>query len=160
MNTVNWNAISAISGLVGSLGVIATLLYLAKQVRYSTREAAVHSKLESARLLNDFIDRLIESPDLNQIWLRGRKDITALSHEEFIQFSNLCLKGFWLLSASHYQFRHGSLQGEDWFEALAIVRFLLHGAGYRAWWKNTGHHMFGKEFTAMIESEISRVGTV
>ena len=39
MATMNWDAISAISQLVGSLAVVLSVLYLAVQVHQSTRVA-------------------------------------------------------------------------------------------------------------------------
>ena len=56
---MSWEAIGAVAEAIGALGGIASLLYLATQVRSSTRASAVEAKLESTRLLNDFVENLI-----------------------------------------------------------------------------------------------------
>ena len=42
---MNWDAIGAIAELVGAVGVVASLLYVATQVRTSNRASAVQAKL-------------------------------------------------------------------------------------------------------------------
>ena len=154
---MNWDALGAIAELVGALAVVASLLYLAVQVRASTRALAVEAKLESARLLNDFIDSLIHNPELNALWLKGRKNLESLPAEEYLRFSNMCLKGFWFFSAGYFQFRQGTLTEDGWFEVRAVVRFWLNGKGCRDWWEKVGRSMYGNQFVAFIESEISNL---
>ncbi len=91
---MNWDAIGAVGEAIGAVGVIASLLYLAAQVRAGRRASAVESKLESTRLLNDFVDSLIKSPELNALFLRGLTEIDSLSEEEYLRFSNMSFKGF------------------------------------------------------------------
>jgi len=136
--------------------VIASLLYLAMQVRASTRASAVESKLASTRFYTDFLSSLIQSPELNDLFLRGRKDLAALTPEELIRYSNLSLQSFSFFSAGYFQFRNGTLSEADWFENRAIIQFWLRGAGCRRWWKDVGQNMFGPDFVAFIESEIRR----
>ena len=76
---MNWEAIGAISETIGAAGVIASMLYLAVQVRASTRASAIESKLASSRIYTDFIGSLIQSPELNRILVQGCKDLTSLA---------------------------------------------------------------------------------
>ena len=156
---MNWDAVGAVAELVGAVGVVASLLYLAVQVRASNRASTVEAKLESARLLNDFIDSLIQNPELNALWLKGRKSLESLPPEEYLRFSNMCLKGMWFFSAGYFQFRTGTLADDDWFEVRAVIRFWLHGQGCRDWWEKVGRPMYGDDFTAFIESEIVALDT-
>ncbi len=152
---MNWEALGAVAEWIGAAGVIASLLYLAAQVHASNRASAVQAKLDSTRLLNDFMDLLIQRPELNQLMLKGLKGLDALSPDEYQQFSNMSLKAFWFFSAGHFQFRRGTIAASDWFEILAVLRYWLHSAGCRAWWQKMGRLMFGGEFVAFIESEIN-----
>jgi hypothetical protein len=153
---MNWDALGAFAELVGAAGVIGSLLYLAAQVRTSNRAAAVQAKLESTRLLNDFMDLLIQRPELNQLMLKGRKGLDSLSPDEYHQFSNISLKAFWFFSAGHFQFRRGTLAESDWFELQAVIDYWLRSQGCRDWWRKLGRSMYGDEFAAFVESEISR----
>ena len=50
---VNWEAVAAIGQMLGALGVVASLLYLATQVRQNNRASAVAAKLASTQLLSN-----------------------------------------------------------------------------------------------------------
>lgn len=128
---MNWDAIGAIAEAVGAVGVIASLIYLALQVRASTRASAVEAKLASSRMYTDFLVMLVQKPELNDVLLRGRKDIEALEHEDYLRFSNLALIAFSFFSAGYFQFSNRTLSEADWYELRAIVRYWLTGKGSR-----------------------------
>jgi len=152
---VNWEAIGAISDIVGAAGVIASMLYLAVQVRASTKASAIESKLASSRVYTDFLGSLIQSPELNRLFAQGRNDLASLaSADEYQRFSNLALQGFSHFSATYFQYRQGALSESDWFESRAVVLYWVRGAGFRAWWAKLGRKMFGSDFVAFIDSEI------
>ncbi len=153
---MNWEAIGALGEAIGAVGVIASLLYLAMQVRASTRASAVESKLASTRFYTDFLGSLIQSPELNELYLRGRKDLGSLTSPEYHRFSNLSFQAFAFFSAGYFQFSRGTLSEPDWYENRAVIQFWLRGAGCRDWWEKAGRHMFGEEFVAFIESEMPR----
>ena len=91
---MNWEALGAVAELVGAVGVVASLLYLAAQVRTSNRASAVQAKLQSTRMLNDFMDLLIKHPEHNQLLIQGRKSLDSLSPDDYLRFSNMSLKAF------------------------------------------------------------------
>jgi len=157
---MNWQAIGAIGEAVGAAAVVASLLYLAVQLRGSTRASNVQAKLESTRLMTDFLDSLIQSPALNDLFLRGREDIESLSSEEYYRYSNMSLKAFSYFSAGYFQFRSRTLAEDDWFELRAVLRFWLGGKGCNDWWQKLGCRMYGPDFTKFVESEIARVDVV
>jgi len=150
---MNWDAIGAAAELVGAVGVVVSLLYLATQIRASSRMAAVQAKLEATRMLNDYVDSLIKSPDLSELWRRGIADSETLSREDYIRFSNLLIKAFWYFSASHFQYRLGTLDDDGWHEIRAVMTFYLQGAGAWHWWKRNGREMFGPAFVAFMDRQ-------
>jgi hypothetical protein len=104
------------------------------------------------------MDLLIERPDLNQLMLKGRRSLDALSPDEYQQFSNMSLKAFWFFSAGHFQFRRGTIAESDWFEIQAVLRYWIDSPGCRAWWEKLGRLMYGSDFASFIESELARGG--
>ena len=154
---INWEAIGAIGEIAGAIGVIATLLFLSVQVRSSTLASEVESKIAASRMYTDFLSVLIQSPEVNEVLLRGRKDITSLTSEEFHRFSNLGLQAFSFFSAGYFQYSRGTLSESDWHENLAIIQFWLRGKGCRQWWEKVGMHMYGSEFVAFIDYEIRKL---
>jgi len=151
---MDWEAIGAVADAIGAIGVMASLVYLSVQVRASTRASAVEAKLTSTRLLTDFIDQLIQTPELDALFRRGLADLGSLSQADLHRFSNLSLKAFWYFSAGWFQHRAGTLTDDDWHEIRAVIRFWLRGPGVRAWWARLGRASFGPEFRAFIDAEI------
>ena len=151
---MNWDAIGAIAEAVGAAGVIASLLYLAVQVRASTQASAVEAKLASTRMYADFIGSLIQSPELDDLMVRGLKNLESLAPEEYRRFSNLAFQAFAFFSATYFQFRQGTLSQGDWFEGQTTIRFWLRGPGCQQWWGRVGKRMFAGDFVAFIEAEM------
>jgi len=79
MATMNWDALSAISQLIGSLAVVLSVLYLAVQVHQSTRVAKLAMQDAAATALRDVTKPLMENAELERIWRVGLEDISALS---------------------------------------------------------------------------------
>lgn len=153
---MNWDAIGAIAELLGAVGMIASLVYLARQIGAGARASAVESKLASTRMLTEFNDELIRDPVLDELMNRGIRDFNALAPEEERRFTNMSLKAFWYFSAGFFQWRSGAISEDDWHELVAIIRFWVGGHGTRQWWGKMGQRMFRGEFVAFIESEIAR----
>ncbi len=155
---MNWEAIGAVSETIGAAGVIATLLYLSLQVRASTRASSVESKLVSAGFQIDFFKSLVQGPELQEILLRGRKDPTSLSAEEYYRFSNLVHIAFSSFSAAHFQFRQGAVSESDFFENLVTIRYFIYSAGGLQWWEKIGKYMFGPEFLLSLKQRYKLPG--
>jgi len=154
---MSWDAIGALAELLSAVGVIVSLLYLASQIRLSNRMAAVQAKLDATRMLNDYVDSLIRSPELNDLWRRGVANGDALSRDDYVRFSNMALKAFWYFSASHFQYRLGTLADDSWHEILAVMNFWTSGTGTRYWWHRNGRSMFGPEFVAFVDQQFDVV---
>src|SRR5438034_10121463 len=79
---MNWDAISAISQLIGSVAVVLSVLYLALQVHRSTRVAKLATQDATATALRDVTKPFMENADMERIWRVGVEDLGALSAEE------------------------------------------------------------------------------
>src|SRR5437762_12737121 len=86
MATMNWDAISAISQLIGSLAVVLSVLYLAVQVHQSTRVAKLAMQDAAAAALRDVTKPLMENFELESIWRVCMEEISVLSVEELARF--------------------------------------------------------------------------
>ena len=150
--------LGSIGELVAAIATVATLAYLAVQIRASARASAVESKLQTARLLGDFTESLIQDPELNELFRRGHADFESFSEEDYFRIYQLCMRAFWFLSAQHFQYRLGSLDEGGWHESLAVCKWWLSGPGIRSWWKNHGgREWFGPEFVQLVDSQIAKL---
>lgn len=154
---MHWEAIGAIAELFAAMGVIASLVYLAVQVRASTRAAAVAAKLDTTDLLNKFIDVLITDPLLNDIYLRGINDLDSLNKEEYFRFSNMSLKAFWFFSAGYFQYRTKTISDDEYHEIRMVLLYWLRGAGCRSWWEKLGRASVSPSFAQYVDAQIRNI---
>jgi hypothetical protein len=75
---MNWEMISAIAKMVGAIGVIISLVYLAIQIRDQkkhSRNAVINSLTTQ---FNDFMLPQIENANLCALWVRGLRSFDEL----------------------------------------------------------------------------------
>jgi len=155
-NTLNWDAVGAVAEAIGATGVIASLLYVAMQVRASTRASTVEAKLASSRMYTDFVTLFVKSPELYELFLRARKDLESLDPAEYYQFSHLALVAFSVFSAGYFQYSKGTLTEDDWLEYRVVINFWVKGKGFQQWWNKLGKLSFAPPFVEFVESAIAK----
>lgn len=77
-NRMTWEALAAVGELLGAIGVIASLVYLAGQVRssgYQSRQAAIQSVVNK---MNDVWNTMAAASTAD-LWTRGSKGLENLS---------------------------------------------------------------------------------
>lgn len=151
---MNWDAIGAISELLGAIGVIASLIYVGTQVKSSARASRIESKLRLTDKLINFGDLLIENPRLNEIMMAGRKSLESLSKDEYVQFSNLCQKAGWHFSAAYFMHKNKAISDEDFHEFHSTAAYWTRSKGFNQWWQKGGKAIFAGEFKNYIEKEM------
>ena len=131
---MNWDAIGAIAELVGAVAVVATLVYLATQIRNSNLAARVASRQEMARQYSDFADGLIENPETNRIYRTGLSG-GELTDDERILFSTILHKCFWYFSTMYYQVEIYGLADAEWHQSRMMIKRVSNNPGMKAWWQ-------------------------
>ena len=119
---MNWDAISAVSQLVGSIAVVVSVLYLAVQLRSSTRVARVAAMDAAAAALRDVTKPFMENAELARIWRTGLENLETLSPDEQARFFHAAHQFLKALETIHYHYVYGLLDPQLW----AGWRDLLH----------------------------------
>src|SRR3954469_5562847 len=119
---MNWEAISAVSQLIGSIAGVVYVLYLAVQLRSSARVARVAAMDAAAAALRDVTKPLMENAELAKLWRTGLEDIEALSAEDQARFFHAAHQFLKALETIHYHYVYGLLDPQLW----AGWRELLH----------------------------------
>ena len=138
---MNWDAIGAIAELLGAVGVIASLLYLARQMRSAAADArrvAAEARRAAAQAvftkMNTVYESISANPQLADVYLRGTANLSALRPEEAIQFSTLLQS----LVRSYEELLHYKRAGaaEDWvWESVELVALpTMTTPGGLEWW--------------------------
>lgn len=111
---MNWDAISAVSQLVGSIAVVVSVLYLAVQLRSSTRVARVAAMDAAAAALRDVTKPFMENAELARLWRIGLEDLDALSAEDQARFFHSAHQFLKAMETIHYHYIYGLLDTQLW----------------------------------------------
>ena len=68
---MNWEMISAVGQMLGAIGVIISIIYLAAQIRNQNKESRRGAMNVLATHWSDLNRSLVENPELATLWLRA-----------------------------------------------------------------------------------------
>lgn len=88
---MNWDAINAITEVLGTLAVIVTLIYLSRQIRDGNRQAELEGLRFTLNGFNDYMALVVQSKETASLLRRGRDDVSSLDKDEYVQFECLHL---------------------------------------------------------------------
>ena len=156
---MNWDAIGAIAELLGAIGVIASLIYLATQIRQSREQMGQNTRalrsgtfLEFQNQFTSTMQPVALDPELARFVERGLAN--QLPEEDAFRF------GVWLmgilvaLENAHYQYRAGLLDDDRWKQYHIRLRAFVSPPGAAHWWRTSEMvASFSPEFVALV-SEI------
>jgi hypothetical protein len=152
---MNWQAIGAIGEVVGAIAVVATLLYLARDIRQNSRSLAISALRDTTANWNQWGHMIATSADLADIVVRGNRSLASLSECEALRYGAFVqsffdnVETFRSLVIDHKVDRDLSV-----LEAILARRIVL--PGYDAWWReNTADYSPG--FIRWVEQVRARL---
>jgi hypothetical protein len=169
---MNWDAIGAIAELLGAIGVIASLIYLATQIRQSREQMRASTAQQFQSQVMATAQAGARDPELFQLLRRGSANIDQLDEDELGRFT-IYWQGilteydnayyqyragiYWqgILTEydnAYYQYRAGLLDEARWQQHHSQMQYMLQTPGMIAWWKSVPiAKVFGPEFVALVE---------
>ena len=153
---MNWDAIGAIAELLGAVGVIASLVYLASQIRESREQmiqntraskAAAHQMYEQG--VSSTIMDAVRIPGLQEVLRRGDIDFEGLNEEDAHRYSNVALVYVRTWDNAYYQHRMGMLDDVRWQVARRDLEAYVLQPGVSQWWRKTRPNLL-PEFVALV----------
>jgi hypothetical protein len=140
--------------LIGGVAVVASLIYLALQVRQNTRTVRGSTLHVNTDLWSSLFLRLAE-PGIAQAYIAGmagQRDIRPL---HYTQFFFICRTMFIAFENQYYQLRQGVLDPEtyDAYQKSISTQFLAF-PGFRIWWQQS-RSVFSPAFVAHIDAMIA-----
>jgi hypothetical protein len=127
----NWEAISAISSVLGGLGVVISVIFLVYEVRRNAQaiEGATVQGLMS--LEHSVFTTLADNADL---FARGRRDRTALTEEDMFRFDRLASSYMSLAYSAFVQHQENLIDDETWDAYVNAARtYLMHPGFAQSW---------------------------
>jgi hypothetical protein len=132
---MNWEAIGTISDLVGAIAVVATLFYLARQIRQSNTQGrraeinATSQQFSTARLAT------AQNEDLAELYVRGSSNYDDLNPVEKLRFQNIMTERFWTFHSIWDGVQAGAFESYFWKDVcVPQIAQLLNQPGMKSWW--------------------------
>ena len=152
--------IGAIGDFVGGLGVVASLIYLAAQVRRSARVTEENTREVGAAARESVFGSfsrwrtMVVDEQLSRIFIRGCDDLSDLGREERFQFGLLMQE---LLYANQVLFTRGhdgstSIPPET---AIRNTTTVLVRPGANAWWARNSR-LFAPPFSEAVSESVTK----
>ena len=148
---MNWDAVSAISQLIGSIAVVLSVLYLAVQVHQSTRVAKLATKDAAAASLRDVTKPFMENAEVERIWRIGLEDISALSVEQRARFFHAAYQFLKAFETIHFHYVYGMMDKQLWEGWRGLLRHYVAAPGIAEYW-NLRPEVFSERFRNFVNS--------
>ena len=148
---MNWEAIGAIGELIGAVAVVATLIYLAVQIRYAKHQLEINGIYSRAQTSVGILSPIVNDPEMASL-------ILAAGHPRFGDFGldavgaqrvgAWCHMWLQVEQANHHMLPEGTHD--------ELLRFFLSVPAYAEFW-DKNKNAYDKEFVARMESIRTKV---
>ncbi|MGE0483565.1 MAG: hypothetical protein AB7Q81_05470 [Gammaproteobacteria bacterium] len=142
-----------LGSFISSLAVVASLIYLAQEMKRSNRLARL-SAIDALRdATNRFREVLLQGDNL-AVWLKGMREPDAMSEEERYRWDEL---GLYLWDSTQATYLR-AVELEEPFTVRRIgytVRYASTGPGFGRWWEPR-RARFHPEFVAFVDTHMGQ----
>jgi hypothetical protein len=136
--------------VIGAIAVIASLIYLAFEIRQNTRAMRRAATQDIHRSLNDQTRCLVESPDLAALYFRASQRPEELTGEERFRFQMLLAYVLSNFELAIEYYREGLLSDdviEGWVKG---IHPLFENPVVVEWWEAQGQGLFSPELGDLL----------
>lgn len=154
---MNWEAIGAVGEILGAVGVVVTLAYLARQIHVSNRAARRAAEQELMDLTFALMSQIGANADVAQLWSKGLLDFDNLSSSEQVRFHTLAYQMMALFERFFYLNRTGEVDRYIAEPNAHTRRAMVAAPGLQAWFSKR-KSQFGDEFCRVLVKEMAEGG--
>ena len=132
---MNLETINAIAQLTAAIGVVASLFYLAVQIRQNTRSMRAVVVDSLAKSISDLLRPAAESAELMRAIHDVAEDYHHATNEDLLRSLPLLFSLFKLFENAWFQHCQGTLDPGQWQGWDAYIRMYFHRPGIQDWWR-------------------------
>lgn len=154
VGSMNWEVISAVSDAVGAIAVVASVIYLATQIKRQTTESKLAATRDLSARRVDAMKSILGDEAVAEIYLRGIRDYDSLQGVDRMRASTLF--HIWARNSEQEFIHMGTGHADDPY-LESVDKVLSNGVvarGFRQWWKTTGEG-FNKNFQDHVNELIA-----
>ena len=154
MKKLSLSEITGIAEIIGSLGIIVSLIFVGLQVRQNTHQV----EAASYQALSNFVravNALGNAPQTANLVRRGLDDFQALSEDEKVQFDGKMgeLASYFAEVAQRYQ--QGTLSAQEDESLQLLFAQVFSSPGVKEWW-TYGKRTFPPQYQALYDDILKR----
>jgi hypothetical protein len=143
-------ALANLGEFVSGIVVVASLVYLAVQVRQNTHSLRTENYSRALDRISSIQSQLSRDGSLTVLFSKGVLDPSSLSAEQRIQFTWCAYEAFGAFEFMFHQSRSRAIPEEVWERWSATTAWWLSFPGIRAWWA-AKPAPFSASFSAFVE---------
>ena len=148
---MNWDAIGAIGEIVGAAAVVATLAYLAIQIRSNTRIAKAATRHSIAETALKMGEDLVSDRSLAELFVADIKG-DAIGEADRVRLLARNYIGMRHYENIFYQYRAGLLEDDEWLGFRNNLKAVLGWKSMQEYWANESHY-----YSADFRNEVERI---
>lgn len=138
---MNWDALGSIGEITGAIGVIVTLIYLAKQIRESNLAARQSAMQELMNLQSQLLGQISRDNSMSELWIKGTSDDPSLSEADKLQFRVFLMQLSVLWQRCYYFHLTGKIDHWFWDEVKNGIASVSASPGFRSWFEDVKHRL-------------------
>ena len=144
---MNWNAIGAISEIIGTIVVVITLIYLAIQIRQNNK--LLLSESRQALVTND-VTSLTANLNYTEVFTKYISE-SALSKEEQLSISFMFALDLRNREFEYFQYTNGLLDEATWLAYQNVILINHSSELGRKWWDCVGRGIVDPGFANVVD---------
>ena len=138
-----------IGELVAAIGVIASLIYLAVQIRQNTRSVRAATHHSAMRGASETQNVLAQSNDAARVFRIGSREPGELTEDERLRFDSMLLSIFMWFEDAFFQYQQSMVDREYWEGRQRALLSQLKRPGTASWWTRRSH-FFARSFVSYV----------
>ena len=129
---MNWEAISAVSEIVGAVAVVVSLVYVAAQIRQNTRMMRSGAKQSLTEATQGVIYKAMDHSDEFVKLVSGAEPDSPQEEARMSLLTRAMLRGF---ESQCYQYDAGLLEDHEWVALKTTIKQLTGLPGFNRYWQ-------------------------
>jgi len=151
---MNWDAVSAVAEVVGAVTVVASLLYLAAQIRQNTSQARLAAQQATIHELGNALRAQAQDREWAGLLSRALEGLDSLDRVERVQFLSHIGSIFRLYESAYHHYQEGALDPRFWRGFERAIADVVGYPGVREALAMRRHHLTD-DFSAYLDDLVS-----
>ena len=152
---MNWEALGALSELLGAAAVVLTLLYLSRQIAHQNRALETTTRDSVFRQLQEYNFVVMGDERLGGLFQRGVAEVDpeGFSENDRARFIHAIFGFFKIYENIYFHRLEGSISEEAWSQNRQILFLYAGQPGGRAYWERR-RGAFDPRFQGMLDAAL------